>query len=204
MSKTSKLALITLPCGVLLAMAQTPAVEAVNNLLSWLELSGLDVRWLSPSMAVGLVLATVGILFLPTLFTLVAATFRPGAASSVHISSTNQSGGITAQTINVGAAQRKLDFQIMKQLEKNLPKGKPVRICHKIHDSESEALALELRDFLVSSGFQYAGRQAYSAEGGMGAILIADAGEFIELTVEANTTTGRRMRWTPGMAIGLE
>jgi hypothetical protein len=75
----------------------------------------------------------------------------------IRVTSYNQSGGITAHTVNVGPQARHLDADGQSQLRKNLPSGASVQIDAAMGDQESYQFASEIKAFLISAGYKVKG-----------------------------------------------
>ena len=73
---------------------------------------------------------------------------------AVNVTSNNQSGGITANQVNIGAAPRKLDFSIQNQLLSFLQnKNEKITITSILGDPESFQFANQINDLLKAQGF---------------------------------------------------
>lgn len=73
---------------------------------------------------------------------------------TVNVSSTNQSGGITANQVNIGAIPRNLDVNLKNQLLVNLKdKNEHIDIASVMGDSEAFRLANQINDFLKAQGY---------------------------------------------------
>lgn len=75
----------------------------------------------------------------------------------VKITSYNQSGGITAQNVNIGAQQRRLDDANRRQLLSLIPKSQKVVVSGALGDGESCSYAQEIMDYLVGQGYEVEG-----------------------------------------------
>ncbi len=77
----------------------------------------------------------------------------------INITSYNQSGGITAHTVNIGMQTRHLDLQEASQLDQHLLqfKSTAVRVTSVLGDQEAFLFANEIKDYLTSKGFAVAG-----------------------------------------------
>jgi hypothetical protein len=69
------------------------------------------------------------------------------------ITSTNQSGGITAGTVNVGSQPRVLDDDAKMPLLKGVPKIKPVQVTAVLGDGEAMSFATAIMNFLKVNGY---------------------------------------------------
>jgi hypothetical protein len=68
------------------------------------------------------------------------------------VTSHNQSGGITAHTVNVGPQRLKFETAIAEELVRKLPQGKPVRL-RSVGSNTDHAIASEYQEFLTRRGF---------------------------------------------------
>lgn len=72
----------------------------------------------------------------------------------INVSSTNQSGGITANQVNIGAIPRNLDENLKNQLLENLKnKSEKIDIASVMGDSEAFRFANQINDFLKNQGY---------------------------------------------------
>jgi|688.fasta_scaffold111990_3 hypothetical protein len=71
------------------------------------------------------------------------------------VTSYNQSGGITAHTVNIGPQKRKLNSALQQQLL-SLPKTRPITIIAMMGNSESMDFAIEIHEFMQSAGMPMA------------------------------------------------
>lgn len=73
----------------------------------------------------------------------------------VNVTSHNQSGGITANQVNIGSVPRNLDINIKRQLLSFLnSKDEKIDINSVLGDAESFQFANQINDFLKSQGFK--------------------------------------------------
>lgn len=87
-------------------------------------------------------------------------------AQVFNIISTNQSGGITAGVVNVGPQPRKVDAELIRQLQQLLPdKAKTVTVTSVMGDGEAFDFATQIKDVLVKQGYDVNGvnRAVFSA-----------------------------------------
>jgi hypothetical protein len=76
-------------------------------------------------------------------------------ANVVNVTSTHQSGGITANQVNIGAVPRKFDLETGNRLLNLLKnKNEKIEVSSVMGDSESFSLANNIFDFLKSNGFK--------------------------------------------------
>ncbi|WAT17114.1 hypothetical protein OZN62_09210 [Aurantiacibacter sp. MUD11] len=69
------------------------------------------------------------------------------------VTSHNQSGGITAQNVNVGKIQRRMSPRIANEMLQSLPKDRAIRVEALLGDAEAIRYATEIRDFLKANGY---------------------------------------------------
>lgn len=69
-----------------------------------------------------------------------------------NVTSHNQSGGITAHTVNVGPQRLTFDSAIAAELLRHMPKGKPV-LAESAGSSADHAVAAQYLKFLEANGF---------------------------------------------------
>lgn len=79
--------------------------------------------------------------------------FNKNQNQNISITSNNQSGGITAHTVNVGAQPRQLTVAFAAQLEAQLPRGKPVSVAAVMGDQEAFSFATQIVEHLRSRGY---------------------------------------------------
>lgn len=80
--------------------------------------------------------------------------FNNNQTQNISITSNNQSGGITAHTVNIGFARRQLDAASAQQLLQQLPRQKPVKVVAVMGDQEAFAFATQILDHLKANGYQ--------------------------------------------------
>ena len=77
---------------------------------------------------------------------------------TVHVTSYNQSGGITAGIVNLGPQQRSLSDArsnaLKAQILSELSRTKPITVICLLSDAEAYRFAAEIHTFLKSNGFQ--------------------------------------------------
>lgn len=73
----------------------------------------------------------------------------------INVTSFNQSGGITAHTVNIGPPQRSLaqEAGLRAQIFNEVPRDKPIQVFAIMGDSESYRFAAEIHAFLKANGF---------------------------------------------------
>ena len=76
---------------------------------------------------------------------------------NVFVTSYNQSGGITAHTVNVGAQPRHFNAETAAQLTQMIQKGKPVNVVAVMGDQEAFQFAAEIKAYLESQGYAVSG-----------------------------------------------
>jgi len=81
---------------------------------------------------------------------------------NVYVTSHNQSGGITAQSVHVNAQmQRKMGETLKKGLLANVPRNKRVVVWSSMGSQESHVFATEIFRFLRRNGFEVFGDSAH-------------------------------------------
>lgn len=99
--------------------------------------------------------------------------------AKTNITSINQSGGITAHTVNVGPQPRRLDAGTASNLENLLSKDKKIMITAVLGDGEAFQFASEILNHLKSRGYTVDGvNQAVYSQPVMGQIVQSTAGGF--------------------------
>jgi hypothetical protein len=83
--------------------------------------------------------------------------FNKNQNQNISITSNNQSGGITAHTVNIGSVRRQLDAASAQQLLQALPKNKPVKVVAVMGDQEAFAFATQILGYLKANGYQAEG-----------------------------------------------
>jgi len=79
-------------------------------------------------------------------------------AQVFNVSSTNQSGGITAGVVNVGPKPRQVDAGLISKLQQMLPdKTKKVTVTSVMGDGEAFDFATQIKDVLVKQGYDVNG-----------------------------------------------
>jgi hypothetical protein len=75
----------------------------------------------------------------------------------INVTSYNQSGGITAHTVNVGATARRITdpraAPLKEQILRELPKDKPITILAVMGDTEAIQFAYDIHAFMKENGF---------------------------------------------------
>ncbi len=86
-------------------------------------------------------------------------TSRQTPAGTPHVLSINQSGGITAGTVNIGPQDRHIDAALIAQLEAGIARFRPkeIRIQAIMNDAEADQFALEIHSYLKSKGHNVVG-----------------------------------------------
>ncbi|MFH1829502.1 MAG: hypothetical protein ABH871_01830 [Pseudomonadota bacterium] len=80
------------------------------------------------------------------------------SAQVFNVSSTNQSGGITAGVVNVGPQTRKVDARLVSQLLQMLPdKTKTVTVTSVMGDGEAFGFATQIKAVLENQGYDVNG-----------------------------------------------
>jgi hypothetical protein len=83
--------------------------------------------------------------------------FNNNQNQNISITSNNQSGGITAHTVNIRSARRQLDAVSAQQLLQALPKNKPVKVVAVMGDQEAFAFATQILGHLKADGYRAEG-----------------------------------------------
>ena len=76
--------------------------------------------------------------------------------NDVHITSINQSGGITAGTVNIGNPTRTITDQNKAFLQEHLPKDAPVTVVCTMGDGEAHSFANDILNWLQANGYSNA------------------------------------------------
>lgn len=74
-----------------------------------------------------------------------------------NVSSTNQSGGITAHTVNVGKPHRVMSRILQQSILKDFPRDKPIVVWSISGDAETHSLGQQIFGFLKQNGFNLYG-----------------------------------------------
>lgn len=99
--------------------------------------------------------------------------------AKTNITSVNQSGGITAQTVNIGPQPRHLDTGTASNLESLLSKDKKITITAVLGDGEAFQFASEIVNYLKSRGYTVDGvNQSVYSQPVMGQIVQPTAAGF--------------------------
>lgn len=83
--------------------------------------------------------------------------FNKNQNQNISVTSHNQSGGITAHTVNIGAQPRQLTAASAAELEAQLPKAKPVSVAAIMGDQEAFSFATQILEYLRSKGYAVTG-----------------------------------------------
>ncbi len=155
-------------------------------------------RWLLVSFAVLLFLFfNVGLPYL-------SRKKEKAALATLKIISVNQSGGITAQHVNVGNTQRALVPELKKAILEHVDKERGFYLHVHANNPEAENLAYAIKEFLIIQNYRYHGMTGHSMSGGDGRVLLSkDSRGEVFITVGPNVTTDKALQFT-GMATGLE
>lgn len=73
--------------------------------------------------------------------------------SNINITSTNQSGGITAHTVNIGPTARSMNEQIGQQLKQHIPTSAKVSVTAVMGDGEAFGFANQVLAWLRANGY---------------------------------------------------
>ncbi len=110
----------------------------------------------------------------------------------IHITSHNQSGGITAHTVNIGKRERKLDEAGKQGIEtalKQFPNARRFGVTAIMGDPEAMNAAIEIRAYLQSTGrnvAQHIDQVAYGSPVYDAQTVEKDNGALIEIQVCTN------------------
>ncbi len=75
------------------------------------------------------------------------------------VTSHNQSGGITAHTINFGPQQRRMDDKLKSEILSLIPKTTSISVIALMGDAEAYEFATEIYTFLKDNGFSLKERE---------------------------------------------
>ncbi|MEI6886548.1 MAG: hypothetical protein WCO02_18810 [Bacteroidota bacterium] len=75
---------------------------------------------------------------------------------NIYITSHNQSGGVTAQTVNFGPLARQMNQQLGDQLRQNIPTSAAIKVIAVLGDGEAFGFANQVLQWLKSNGFSKA------------------------------------------------
>jgi hypothetical protein len=124
--------------------------------------------------------------------------------NSISVSSSNQSGGITAyrvDNINMEKKQRILTDELKKELLNAVNKDNDIYIHVKINDNEAINFAYQIRDFLKENGIKYKGMTAFGMRGGNSNIIFDKENNTI--LIGENLDTDKPLI-REGFALGIE
>lgn len=79
---------------------------------------------------------------------------KNGGSNNVFVTSHNQSGGITAHTVNVGLAARLVDENLIRQINETIPKGSIVNVNAVLGDQEAFGFASKILAWLRNNGYK--------------------------------------------------
>jgi hypothetical protein len=74
-------------------------------------------------------------------------------SNNTYVTSHNQSGGITAGTVNIGPQPRHMNAQLEAGLRQNVPTSVLVRVVAVMGDGEAFAFAQEIHAWLKANGW---------------------------------------------------
>jgi len=199
-------------------MMQVSVSQAKTNLQSWLGLVGVQPNWASSPYAdatFSFICAAVVIwILLEFLFKKNVAVSAQQPTTQVTttpqtvttISSTNQSGGITAQNVNTlqfGKRQRRITEQWKKDFNAYLKKERKIVLWVIESDPEARILAEEIKTFLISGGFRYDEYRTQPMSGGRGMPEIHDNPKENQMfiLIGPNFDTKKPLRVEPGLTV---
>jgi hypothetical protein len=88
---------------------------------------------------------------------------QKGLGGNVYITSNNQSGGVTAQNVNINArAQRVMGDNLKIGLLGQIPKDKPIVVWSLMGNEEALRYATEIFNFMKISGYNLIGNAPFS------------------------------------------
>lgn len=79
---------------------------------------------------------------------------KNGGSNNIFITSHNQSGGITAHTVNVGRPPREIDTTFIHEINKYIPEGSIVNVNAVAGDQEAFSFAENILTWLRSKGYR--------------------------------------------------
>ena len=74
--------------------------------------------------------------------------------NKVNITSFNQTGGITAHTVNLGPTARQMNEQLGQQLKQHIPTDKRVTVVAALGDAEAFGFANQIFQWMKSNGYR--------------------------------------------------
>lgn len=77
-----------------------------------------------------------------------------GNENEIKITSINQSGGITAHTVNVGPRAREMNETLGLQLKQQIPLDKKVTVVAVLGDGEAFGFANQILQWMKSNGYR--------------------------------------------------
>lgn len=102
--------------------------------------------------------------------------------TNISVTSYNQSGGITANQVNIGSNPRVLNSEVQNQLQQILSdrKGQTIKIVSVMGDGEAFNFATQIKNYLVNQGYIVSGiDQAIYTQPVMGQVFNPEKLEFI-------------------------
>ena len=76
-----------------------------------------------------------------------------GSGGNIFITSNNQTGGITAHTVNFGPAARQMNQQLGQQLQQHVPRTAKVTVTAVLGDGEAFGFANQVLQWLRANGY---------------------------------------------------
>jgi hypothetical protein len=73
--------------------------------------------------------------------------------NKINVTSNNQSGGITAHTVNVGPQPRQMNQEVAASLKQNIPASAKVTITSVMGDGEAFAFATQVMQWMKKNGY---------------------------------------------------
>ena len=77
-----------------------------------------------------------------------------GNDNKTNITSINQTGGITAHTVNLGPTARQMSDQLGQQLKQHIPTDKKVTVTAVLGDGEAFGFANQILQWMKSNGYR--------------------------------------------------
>lgn len=77
-----------------------------------------------------------------------------GNDNKINITSINQTGGITAHSVNLGPTARQMNDQLGQQLKQHIPADKKVTVVAVLGDAEAFGFANQILQWMKSNGYR--------------------------------------------------
>jgi hypothetical protein len=125
-----------------------------------------DQRWWERGWVIaGSIAAIIGTIIAILTYTESHHAKDDKVGNNTYVTSNNQSGGITAGTVNIGPQPRKMDDQFGARLAPAIPKNVKVNVSAAFGDEEAFGFATEVTAWLRANGWEHVegtGRAVYS------------------------------------------